>query len=634
MTRRGCALIAVLLAAAAAPAQAATDPLAPTARWSANMAGRAPVPPMGWNSWNAFNSDIDEEKILASAEVLVSSGLARLGYRNVNIDDGWWQQRRQRDGRLVIRTAAFPSAGRPGSTDTSFRPLTDRLHAMGLRAGIYSDIGRNSCGQIYTPDFKNQPEGSVAEREVGLYGHVDQDIRLFFAEWGFDTIKVDGCGVRGLPTDAPRVRSGLYRALPPIIDMQSIARTDVGAVQALYAQVGAALARHNPDGDYLYSLCLWGSANVRGWGKDLGNISRTSDDITPHWGRMLSNFDSAATRPLYAHPGSWNDADMLYVGTGDFDAAHDVEARSHFSLWAMINSPLTIGYDLRRLTAGQRAIFGNAAIVALNQDPAGNQAVIAYQSDDVQILVKSLADGGKAVALFNRTASPADVVLTAAQLKYHDAAPVALIDLWSGKRSGFNRELALTLKPHETRVFRAGGQRLLPNGLYLSEQPGRVNPAVDGVVTPTIDPTIHTSVIAWSGTRGPGEHPRYAGWGGAQADRAAYGDTLRVAARGYDTGLGVLAGSRLEVRNAGFTRFTAAVGVDDSAAPAAGAVRFEVYGDGRKLATSVPMRFGEAAQPISADVTGVAIVELVARRMNGAQGAPPAVDWIDAALTR
>ncbi|MBB5730282.1 NPCBM/NEW2 domain-containing protein [Sphingomonas prati] len=619
---------------AAAPAYAAPDPLAPTARWSANTGGRAPVPPMGWNTWNAFNSDIDEEKILASARVLVDGGLAKLGYRNVNIDDGWWQQRRQSDGRLVIRTAKFPSAGKPGSTDTSFRPLTDRIHAMGLRAGIYSDIGRNSCGQIYTPDFKNQPEGSVAEREVGLYGHVDQDIRLFFEEWGFDTIKVDGCGVRGLPADSPRVKSGLYRALPPLIDMQSMARTDVGAVKALYGSVDTALRRYNPDGDYTYSLCLWGSSDVRAWGKDMGNISRTSDDISPHWGRMLSNFDSAVTRSLYAHPGSWNDPDMLFVGTGDFDAAHPVEARSHFSMWAMINAPLFIGYDLRKLTPEQRAIFGNAAVVALNQDPAGNQAVVAYQSDDVQILVKTLAGGGKAVALFNRTASPAPVMLTAAQLKLVDTAPIALTDLWTGARRSFTKEQAFTLKPHETLVFRAAGQRSLANGLYLSEQPGSVNPAADGVVTPRVDPTIHKSVISWAGTRGPGEHPQYAGWGGAQADRAAYGDVLRVATRNYDTGIGVLAGSRLEVRNAGYTRFTAAVGVDDSASPAGGAVRFEVYGDGRKLATSRAVKFGEAAVPLAADVTGVKIVELVARRADGARGDPPAVDWADAALVR
>ncbi|WP_333927423.1 glycoside hydrolase family 27 protein [Sphingomonas sp. LR55] len=421
--RRWTSALGVLLASTLVAGSATADPLAPTGRWSANEQGQAAVPPMGWNSWNAFNSGIDEEKILASAQALVDTGLSAMGYRYVNIDDGWWLKRRASDGRMVIRTAQFPSArasatSGQGADTTSFRPLTDRLHALGLKAGIYSDIGRNSCGQIYTAQFDNQPVGTVAEREVGLYGHVDQDIRLFFTDWGFDLIKVDGCGVRGLPADHPRVRSGLYRAFPPIIDMQSLGRTNVAAVRALYTSVGAALRRERPRGDYLLSLCLWGSADVRAWGKDLGNISRTSDDITPHWTRMLTNFDTAAKRELYAHPGSWNDADMLFVGTGEFDAQHMTEAKSHFALWAMINSPLVIGYDLRRLTPSLLAIFGNRDIIALNQDPAGNQAVIAYDSDDVQFLVKTLADGSKGVALFNRDAAPVDVVLHAGQLKF------------------------------------------------------------------------------------------------------------------------------------------------------------------------------------------------------------------------
>ena len=625
--------VALCAAALVLPLSAAGDPLAPTGRWSANTAGHAPVPPMGWNSWNAFNSDVDEEKVLASAKALVDSGLARLGYRYVNIDDGWWLKRRQPDGRLIIRTARFPSAAT--GTDPSFRPLTDRLHAMGLKAGIYSDIGRNSCGQIYTPDFKNQPEGTVAEREVGLYGHVDQDIRLFFAEWNFDLIKVDGCGVRGLPAEAPRVRAGLYRALPPLIDTQSLGDTNISAVRTLYEAVGAAIRRHAGHRDYVFSLCLWGSADVRSWGKDVGNMSRTSDDIQPVWARMLTNLDTVTHRALYAHPGSWNDADMLFVGSGAFDEAHLTEARSHFSLWSILNSPLIIGYDLRKLTPALLTIFGNREIVALNQDAAGNQAVLAYDSDQAQFFVKSLADGSKAVALFNRTATPVDVVLTAGHLKMLPTRDVALRDLWSGKEHRFRGELPLTLAPHETIVFRATGARRLPDGVYLSEQPGRVNPAFDGVLLPEADPTIHRSITPWIGTRGGGEHVQYAGWGGAEADRAPYGKLLRVARTEYDTGIGVLAGSRLEVRNADFRRFTARVGVNDTGLPAAGTITFEVWGDGRLLARSPAKAFGEPAELLAADTTGVRILELVARGAGARPDLPtqPAT-WADAALLR
>lgn len=212
------ALLAGVMMGLAPPALA--DTLAPTGQWSAYSHGAAKLPPMGWNSWNAFNSDINEEKLMASAKIIVDSGLAAKGYRYLNLDDGWWLKRHQPDGRMVIRAANFPSAAMPDGT-TSFRPLTDRLHAMGLKAGIYSDIGRNSCGQVFTSTFPNQPVGSVAEREVGLHGHIEQDIALYFKDWGFDLIKVDACGIRALPANSPLVKSGQYRAFDPL-DRKSV----------------------------------------------------------------------------------------------------------------------------------------------------------------------------------------------------------------------------------------------------------------------------------------------------------------------------------------------------------------------------------------------------------------------------
>jgi alpha-galactosidase len=630
-------LLVSALAMAAASAQAQSQELlAAKGRWTANQAGQAPVPPMGWNSWNAFYSDVDEEKVMASARVIRDSGLAAAGYRYINIDDGWWLKRRQSDQRMVIRTARFPSADIGKGDTTSFKPLTDRLHAMGFKAGIYTDIGRNSCGQIYTPNFANQPEGTIAEREVGLYGHTDQDIALYFAEWGFDYIKVDGCGVRGLGADAEHVRNGDYRQLDPLIDMNAIGRTDIPAVRGLYQDVADALKRHNPDGEYLFSICLWGSSDVRSWAKDVGNISRTSDDITSNWSRMLTNFDTTLTRALYAHSGSWNDPDMLFVGQGDFDANHMTEARSHFALWAITNAPLLIGYDLRKATPEQIALFGNKALIALNQDPAGHQAVPAYLSDDVQILVKTLANGDKGVAIFNRGLSPMKAVLTADQLKMRADRPVALTDLWGGKGVQFTKEQTFEVGPHQTLMFTARGTRALPDGIYLSEVPGQVNPAEDGIVTPKGDPTIHHSIIPWVGTRGAGEHPQYAGWGGAQADRSPFMTPLRVAGQRIDTGLGVLANSRLEVRNeGGNTRFAAKVGVDDGATMRDRPVVFEVYADGRLVTKSAPMRAGQAAVPVQADVSGAKIVELVVR----AEGEGPAGDalpvvWGEARLTR
>lgn len=630
------ALLGALLFAAgagAAWAQDATqapDPLAPTARWDVYTDGKAALPPMGWNSWNAFGSGIDEEKLLASARVIRESGLQAKGYRYVDLDDGWWLKRSQPDGRIVIRTASFPSAAMPDGS-TSFRPLTDRLHAMGFKAGIYSDIGRNSCAQLYSTDGLNQPEGTVAEREVGLYGHIDQDIALYFADWGFDLIKVDACGIRGITPESSWVKSGRFRAMAPLVDSESLGRTNVPAVRHLYEEVGRALEKYNPDNDFVFSICLWGAADVRAWAKDVGNMSRTSDDIAPTWGRMLHSFDSAVRRPLYAHPGSWNDPDMLYIGAGDFDADHLVAAKSHFALWSMLSAPLLIGFDMRRATPELLDIFGNAAIIAVDQDPAGNQAVLAFDSDDLQILVKTLADGNKAVAIFNRTSAPLDASLTAEQLKFSPEARIELTDLWTGERTEFQGEKSLELAPRETLIFTASGIRRLANGIYLSEVPGSVNPAVDGVVVPQPEPLIYRPIF-WAGTHGTGEHPRYGGWGGAQADQTPYGETIAIAGRHFDTGIGILADSRLEVRNAGFDRFSALVGVDDSARDRGQPVTFLVFGDGKLLAKSRPVRFGEVPTALSADVHGVKLIELVAKTPRPRRFPDP-VAWADAALT-
>jgi hypothetical protein len=624
------ALIALLLAAGAAQAaHAAPDPLAPTSRWSAYTAGRAATPPMGWSSWNAFGTDIDEAKILGSAQRIVDSGLAASGYRYINIDDGWALRRQQPDGRLVIRPDRFPSAVAGGVS--SFRPFTDKLHAMGLKAGIYSDLGRNTCSQAYSGDESDLPKGSVLEREVGLYGHIDQDMALYFSDWGFDFIKVDGCGLRAYGADSPKVRSGQYRALAPVLDLQSVSRSNIPAVQAEFTEINRALQRHNPDGDYLLSLCVWGAADVRAWGKNFGNLSRTSDDITPAWARMLTNFDSAARRELYAHPGSWNDPDMLYIGKGDFDAGHLVEARSHFTLWAMLNAPLMIGADLRSMAQPLMEIVGNRDIIALNQDQAGNQAVLAYDADDVQILVKQLASGQKAVAIFNRGLSPIEADLTAAQLKLRNDAPVTLTDLWSKEKTSFTNETKLRVAPREARIFRVDGARLLADGLYLSEQPGSVNPAVDGVIRPQADPSIFRSSAGWSGTKGAGERPMYAGWGGARADSTPYGQILQIAGKPYAAGIGILANSRLEVRNQGHRRLSVQVGVDDSAQDRTHGVSFMIYGDGKLLASSKALRWGQAAQALEANVAGVKLIELVARSAATGNELLP-VSWGEAAL--
>ena len=591
---------------------------------------------MGWNSWNAFHTDVDEAKVIGAAQVLVDSGLAQLGYRYVNIDDGWWMKRRTGDGRMQVRTGIFPSAATGGPDETSFRPYTDRLHAMGLKAGIYTDVGRNACSQAYDLHSPNLPQGTTAEREVGLDGHVRQDIALYFGDWGFDYIKVDACGLADYVPGSPLVRDNGYRAMAPEIERDSVNRTADQRVQQRYQAVADALRAARPADDFVLSICAWGTANVRTWGQEVGNLWRTSGDITPAWTSMLHNYDTAAKRALYAGPGHWNDPDILFIGQGDFDEQHLVEARSHFALWAMLAAPLLISHDLRNAPRPLLDIWSNARLIAVDQDAGGNQATVAYDSDDVQILVKTLKGGSsKAVALFNRGAAPLELVLTAGHLKLAGDSPVTLLDLWSGATTTFTGEQAFALAPHETRVFEASGRRQLPDGVYVSEVPGSVHVAVDGTTRPEADPTIHRMLDPWSGSHSGGSRPAYAGWGGAQADTTPYGQSLQVGGKAFASGLGVLANSRLEVRNdPRYATFSAFVGVDDSTGNRRRSARFLVYGDGRLLAATPAMKYGQPARRLVADISQVSVIELVVRSGHAPDEMPVVASWAGASLTR
>ena len=598
--------------------------VAPGGVWTHREVGSAPTPPMGWNSWNAFGTAITEAKVIGSAEVIRDSGLADAGYRSINIDDGWWRKRRSSDGRMQVRTNLFPSAAVGGAEETSLRPFTDRLHAMGLRAGIYTDIGRNACSQAWSPDNPNLPEGTTAEREIGLYGHVEQDLALYFGDWNFDYVKVDACGIAHYAATRPNVVDHTFRALPPLVIDADANRSDIPAVQGLYGQVRDTLSRIRPKGDFVLSLCNWGSANVRAWGKEFGTMWRTSNDIDPTWGRMLHNFDSVATRELYAGPGRWNDPDMLEIGNGTFDAAHPVEARAHLSLWAMVAAPLIIGTDLTKAAPDTIATLDNREVIAVDQDPAGNQGVIAYTDDEREIVVKTLAARGtKAVALINRSAEPTEVTLTAEHLKFAANGPILLRDLWAHSDIGeLGGQRTFRLAPHETLLLSAKGTPQLAAGYYLSEMPGRINAAVDGIPALEPDPVIHRMIDPYhAGTTWDGNRPAYVGWGGPRADATPYDQSLRIAGTAYRSGLGVLANSRLEVKADGaFARFVARVGIDDSTRGKRAAVRFEVYGDGRRLALSPPMRFASPAIEISAPITGVRVIELVVRQLGPAEG--------------
>ncbi len=625
-------LLTLALAAFTLTSAQAQQPLKPTGHWEHQPVGTSPTPPMGWSSWNAFRVDITEQKVLDSAQVIVSSGLAQTGYRSINIDDGWWLKRRTDDGRLQVRTSLFPSAATGGNS--SLRPFTDRIHAMGLKAGLYTDIGRNACSQAYDADSPNLPEGTHAEREVGLMGFVEQDIALFFGEWNFDYLKVDGCGLSSYGRDRPHVASGQYREYKPTILEGNINQSDVEGTKKLYAGLKQALHKARPANDYVLSVCLWGTVNVRAWGQDYGTMWRTSRDIAKGFSQMVHNFDTVATREFYAGPGRWNDPDMLEIGNGDFDDSHLTEARTHMGLWAIVAAPLMIGTDLSKVSPAIIDILKAPEVVAINQDPAGHQGVIAYADSDRQILVKTLADGRKAVLLFNRTGAPARFTLTAEHPKMDATVPIALRDAWARADAGrFTGRREFELQPREALLFTASGKHVLPRGYFVSERPGNVYVARDGIRALEQDPVVYRALASWSTTDSGGTRPAYAGWGGPRADSTPYDQALSVKGQSFRHGIGSLADSRLQVRvPAGSRRFTARVGVDDSTRGKSAEVSFEVWGDGRRLAATGPIKFDQPVRELVADLRGVALVELVVRQHGADAAGPIVVTWGEARI--
>jgi alpha-galactosidase len=598
----------VLIAAATLPlstnvharSPAQTDPLAPTGRFSVYQTKAVQAPPMGWNPWNAFHADVDEAKVRAVAKAMVDSGLAARGYRFVNIDDGW-AFRRLADGRLRIRDNTFPSSATPGSDTGSFKPFTDYIHGLGLKAGIYTDIGRNTCMQRWDADTPNLPVGTVAEREVGSYGHAVQDMRTIFADWHFDYIKVDACGVADYTPVDPPVTSGAYRTFAPLIVRGNISASNPQAVEGLYAALGGAIQRWGGD-DATLSICAWGEALSALWGGKRGNLYRTSPDIESNWKSMLSNIDSVIDGALYAGPGHWNDPDMLEIGHGDFDAAHLTEARSHFTMWTIMASPLLLGYDLRRSVPALLDIIGNPEAIAINQDPAGNQGV-PYRNGDAVIVVRTLSGAGaRAVALFNRGTKPVDASVSWAQLGFAAGSTAKLRDVWAHSERDAIDRISVTLPSHGSVLLRVQGTAADSSSTFLADMPARVNVAVDGLTQATALPM--------------GQFP-------ARIGSAPDGSALKT------NGIGAFANSRLEVRADGaFHRLVAAPSVLSGHQ----SVRFRVYAD-RKLVTEVTGSPTRDAAPIDVDIASAKIVELVAVTDAG-KGRPPMIAWGNARLVR
>ncbi|MDQ7805365.1 ricin-type beta-trefoil lectin domain protein [Amycolatopsis sp. A133] len=383
------ALSALLLTAAVVPGvgSAAASPAAAEAA--------VPAPAMGWASWNTFAAKIDYGTIKAQADALVSSGLKDAGYSYVNIDEGWWQGTRDSGGNITVDTAEWPGG---------MSAIADYLHSKGLKAGIYTDAGRDGCGYYF-------PTGRPAAPGSGSEGHYLQDM-LQFQRWGFDFVKVDWCG-------------GDAEGLDP----QSTYRAISDANKAATAQTGRSM---------VLSICNWGKKNPWNWGAGTAPMWRTSTDIiyygqTATPGQVLTNFDQAQ-HPVSQHTGYVNDPDMLTVG---MPGLTDAQARTEMSLWAVSGAPLLAGNNLATMSAATKAILANREVIAVDQDPRGLQGVkVAEDSAGRQVHSKVLSGSGKrAVVLLNRTSSAAAMAVRWADLGLTPAA-AKVRNVWGAADAG------------------------------------------------------------------------------------------------------------------------------------------------------------------------------------------------------
>ena len=332
--------------------------------------GLARTPPMGWNSWNKFAGRVDDPAVRAMADAMASNGMKEAGYQYINIDDTW-EAGRDAQGNITTNTK-FPD----------MKALADYVHAKGLKIGIYSSPGPNTCAGY---------EGS--------YGHEEQDARTY-AAWGIDYLKYDWCGARNLYTDQE--------------------------MRALYQVMGDALLKTGRP--ILYSLCQYGRAEVWKWGADVGgNAWRTTGDIRDTWDSMTTIGFSQDELAPWAAPGHWNDPDMLEIGNGGMT---DDEYRTHMSLWSILAAPLLAGNDLRNMTPAILEILTNREVIAINQDTDGKQGRRITKSGDQEVWARPLSGGAQAIGLFNRGGSPAKITVNWPDMGLK-TAPSRARDLWA-----------------------------------------------------------------------------------------------------------------------------------------------------------------------------------------------------------
>lgn len=328
----------------------------------------AKTPQMGWNSWNKFACDINEELIREIADAMIEKGIADAGYVYINLDDCWHASERDADGFIQCDAERFPSG---------IKALADYVHERGLKLGIYSNAGTHTCGG-----------------RLGSLGHEYQDA-LQYARWGIDYLKYDWCS-----TD------------------------NINAKGAYTLMSNALRAAGRP---ILFSMCEWGTAKPWEWAKDIAHSWRTTGDIWLSFDQVqdlgtwkawsvMHILDMNADLRRYAGPGHWNDPDMLEVGNGLTQS----EDRAHFTMWCMLSAPLILGNDIRTVSDQTLDIILNRRVIAIDQDPLGVQGYRFLDEGDFEVWLKPLAGGDWAFCMLNRGSEPKQYTIEWANFDWTD----------------------------------------------------------------------------------------------------------------------------------------------------------------------------------------------------------------------
>lgn len=377
-----------------------------------------PPPLMGWSSWNTYHVNINEELIKKQADALVTHGLKDAGYLYINVDDGFFGWRDE-TGKMHAHPERFPNG---------MRPISDYIHSLGLKAGIYSDAGDNTCGSIYDDDANGV--GS------GLYGHEQQDIDLYLKEWNYDFIKIDYCGGRELGLDEEKRYATICEAI------KNTGRTDVSI-----------------------NICRWAFPGT--WAKSMARSWRISPDIRPRWESVKNIIRKNLYLSAYAGEGHYNDMDMLEVGRG----LKQEEEEVHFGMWCIMSSPLLIGCDMTTIPEASLALLKNKELIALNQDPLGLQAYVVQHEAEEYVLVKDLEQKRglvRAVALYN----PSDTVcnFNVPFEKLEMGGTVKVRDVIQCKDLGdMTDTIRLSVSPHSVAIWRLEAEKRLEPTFYEAE---------------------------------------------------------------------------------------------------------------------------------------------------------------------